>query len=89
MVEVSLLKFIKDCEIPVIKKDEESVPDTAVIVQIEPEKRPYPFYSPEEDSPTGKANDFDYSVNDKNGINPVSIPKPGYNLSHCKERDLA
>ena len=78
-----------------IKKDEESVPDRAVIVQIEPEKRPYPFSSPEEDSPTEKANDFDYSDfhsvngNDKNGINPVSIPKPGYNLSHCKEGDLA
>ena len=70
-----------------IKKDEVSVPDRAVTVQIEPEKRPYPFSSPEEDSPTERANDFDYTVNenDKNGI---SIPKPGYNLSHCKEWDF-
>ena len=81
-----------------IKKDEELVPDRAVIVQIEPEKRPYPFSSPEEDLPTEREeDDFDYSdfnsvssfnENDKNGINPVSIPKPGYNLSHCKEGDL-
>ena len=70
-----------------IKKDEVSVPDRAVIVQIEPEKRPYPFSSPEEDSPTERANDFDYTVNenDKNGY---SNPKPGYNLSHCKEGDF-
>ena len=79
-----------DCEIPVIKKDEPSEPDRAIIVQIEPEKRPYQYLPSEEDSATEKSSDFDYFVNEnnKNQIDPISIPKPGYNLSHCKERDV-
>ena len=78
-----------DCEIPVINKDEPSEPDRAIIVQIEPEKRPYQYSPSEEDSAMVKSSDFDYFVNDRpNQIDPVSIPKPGYNLSHCKERDV-
>ena len=71
-----------------IKKNEPSVPDRAIIVQIEPEKRPYPYSSSEEDSATEKSSDFDYLENDKKQIDPISIPKPGYNLGHCKEWDV-
>ena len=84
-----IFNIFLDCEIPVVFKDEPSEPDRAIIVQIEPETRPYPFSLPEEDSPSERANDFDSNINEivTDGINPISIPKPGYNLSHCKEWD--
>lgn len=79
-----------DCQIPVVSKDETSEPDRAIIVQIEPEKRPYPFSSSEEDLSTERAYDFDNIINenDRNRVDPISIPAPGYNLDHCKEWNI-
>ena len=83
----TIFNIFLDCEIPVVFKDDPFEPDRAVIVQIEPETRPYPFSLPEEDSPSERANDFDNFINenDKNRVDRISIPAPGYNLNHCKE----
>ena len=75
-----------------IKKDEsaDADMDRGIIVQVEPEKRPYP-YPATEDNSSIRANDFESATNEnlKSQTDTIQIPKPGYDLAHCKERVLS
>ena len=83
---VSEFKKLSDCKIPVIKKDEPADVDRGIIVQVEPEKRPYPYLT--EENSSVRANDFESATNGKlkSETDAIQIPKPGYDLAHCKER---
>ena len=69
-----------------IKKDEPADVDRGIFVQVKPEKRPYPY--PTEENSSVRANEFESTTNEnlKSETDTIQIPKPGYDLAHCKER---
>ena len=74
-----------------IKKDESLQDNAAVIVQVEPEKRPFQYPAEvDADSSSQRAIDLDYSTNENviSSTDSINVPEPGYNLSHCKVRDF-